>query len=51
MSQWNGCETAADWLHRTDLALYEAKHQGRDRVIVAEDLDTDLASTQPDRLD
>lgn len=51
VSQWNGRETAADWLHRTDLALYEAKHRGRDRVIVADDLDADLASTMPDRLD
>ena len=51
VAQWNGSEAASSWLHRADLALYEAKHLGRDRLVVAEDLDTDLLSTQPDRLD
>lgn len=51
VAQWNGREAASAWLHRADLALYEAKHQGRDRLVVAEDLDTDLLSTRPDRLD
>lgn len=51
VAQWNGREAASAWLHRADLALYEAKHLGRDRLVVAEDLDTDLLSTQPDRLD
>jgi len=39
IAQWNGRETAAAWLHRADVALYEAKHHGRDRLAVAEDLD------------
>ncbi|NYG32465.1 GGDEF domain-containing protein [Sphaerotilus montanus] len=51
VAQWNGREAASSWLHRADLALYEAKHLGRDRLVVAEDLDTDLLSTRPDRLD
>ena len=51
VAQWNGREAASAWLHRADLALYEAKHLGRDRLVVAEDLDTDLLSTRPDRLD
>jgi diguanylate cyclase (GGDEF)-like protein len=51
VAQWNGRETASAWLHRADLALYEAKHLGRDRLVVAEDLDTDLLTTRPDRLE
>jgi len=51
VAQWNGREAASSWLHRADLALYEAKHLGRDRLVVAEDLDTDLLTTRPDRLD
>ena len=51
VAQWNGREAASSWLHRADLALYEAKHLGRDRLVVAEDLDTDRLSTRPDRLD
>jgi diguanylate cyclase (GGDEF)-like protein len=51
VAQWNGREAASSWLHRADLALYEAKHLGRDRLVVAEDIDTDLLSTLPDRLD
>lgn len=51
VAQWNGREAASAWLHRADLALYEAKHGGRDRLVVAEDLDTDLLTTRPDRLD
>ena len=51
VAQWNGREAASSWLHRADLALYEAKHLGRDQLVVAEDLDTDLLSTRPDRLD
>ncbi|MEX8495429.1 diguanylate cyclase [Sphaerotilus sp.] len=51
VAQWNGREAASSWLHRADLALYEAKHLGRDRLVVAEDLDTDLLSTRPGRLD
>lgn len=51
VAQWNGREAASAWLHRADLALYEAKHLGRDRLVVAEDLDTDLLTTRPDQLD
>lgn len=51
VAQWNGREAASSWLHRADLALYEAKHLGRDRLVVAEDLDTDLLTTRPDRLE
>ncbi|MEY2876283.1 MAG: hypothetical protein RLZZ373_3654, partial [Pseudomonadota bacterium] len=51
VAQWNGREAASSWLHRADLALYEAKHLGRDRLVVAEDLDTDLLTTRPDLLD
>jgi diguanylate cyclase (GGDEF)-like protein len=51
VAQWNGREAASSWLHRADLALYEAKHLGRDRLVVAENIDTDLLSTLPDRLD
>ncbi len=32
VAQWDGSESAADWLHRADLALYEAKRRGRDQV-------------------
>ena len=32
VAQWDGSEPAADWLERADLALYEAKRLGRDRV-------------------
>jgi diguanylate cyclase (GGDEF)-like protein len=51
VAQWNGGETAASWLHRADVALYEAKHLGRDRLVVAEDLDAGWPSTRPDPLD
>lgn len=32
VAQWDGSESAADWLHRADLALYQAKRRGRDQV-------------------
>ena len=32
VAQWDGSESAADWLHRADLALYQAKRCGRDQV-------------------
>ena len=32
VAQWDGSESAADWLHRADLALYQAKLRGRDQV-------------------
>jgi len=28
-------ESNDDWIHRVDLALYQAKNQGRDRIIQA----------------
>jgi diguanylate cyclase len=34
-AEWERDETPESWLHRADVALYEAKHSGRDRVIVA----------------
>jgi two-component system cell cycle response regulator len=35
VATWNGCESAEELLHRADLALYEAKGLGRDRVACA----------------
>lgn len=32
VAQWDGSEPVSDWLERADLALYEAKRLGRDRV-------------------
>ena len=32
VARWDGSESAADWLHRADLALYQAKRRGRDQV-------------------
>ena len=32
VAQWDRSESAADWLHRADLALYQAKRCGRDQV-------------------
>ncbi len=35
VARWNGSETAAELEARADAAMYEAKHQGRDRVSIA----------------
>lgn len=35
LTQWNGSERIEELLHRADLALYRAKREGRDRVVLA----------------
>jgi Diguanylate cyclase, GGDEF domain len=39
VSQLERHESAQSWIERTDQALYQAKLQGRDRVIAANDAD------------
>ena len=36
VAQWDGIETPAELVARTDVALYTAKREGRDRTVVAE---------------
>lgn len=35
IAQFSGCESVKDWIARADKALYQAKSEGRDRVIEA----------------
>ena len=35
VAEFRGGERCADWIARADAALYEAKHQGRNRVVAA----------------
>jgi diguanylate cyclase (GGDEF)-like protein len=48
VAAWDGQEAASELLARADLALLEAKHEGRNRTIVAPSPDTVAAGTEPE---